>query len=186
MITLSKLCSVAPAGVAPPGGRRAAYNQTVIAPLTPTLTYRTIDPRRDADFAVQAYLDACRASYADDGSFPGRVRHLAWLRARIEEFPDGHVIAFSDGRPVGQLELQIPYGLTEGYVNLYYVVPDLRGRGYGKRMHEYAERYFRSWEADRVELHVAARNERAAGFYRSLGYKALHREGRLWRMGKTL
>jgi len=150
------------------------------------LAYRTIDPVADADFAVEAYLDACRASYGTDASFTGRARHLAWLRSRVEEFPDGHVLALVDGRPVGQMELQVPYGMPTGYVNLYYVIPDLRGVGFAQRMHEYAVRYFRSWEAASVELHVAARNERAMRFYRSLGYRAVRREGRLWRMEKSL
>ena len=60
------------------------------------------------------------------------------------------------------------------------------GVGFAQRMHEYAVRYFRSWEAASVELHVAARNERAMRFYRSLGYRAVRREGRLWRMEKSL
>jgi ribosomal protein S18 acetylase RimI-like enzyme len=53
-------------------------------------------------------------------------------------------------------------------------------------MHEHADRYFRSWEAKVIELHVSGRNERAMGFYRSLGYRAVRREGRLWRMAKPL
>jgi ribosomal protein S18 acetylase RimI-like enzyme len=152
----------------------------------PALAYRTIDPVADADFAVAAYVDACRASYGDDAAFPGRAKHLAWLQSRVEEFPDGHVLALLDGRPVGQMELQVPYGLTRGYVNLYYVLPNRRGRGVGTRMHEYAERYFRSWEATQVELHVSATNEQAMRFYRSLGYRAARREGRLWRMTRAL
>ena len=152
----------------------------------PALSYRTIDPVADADFAVLAYLDACRASYGNDESFPGRAKHLAWLRSRVEEFPDGHLLALLDGRPVGQMELQVPYGLPEGYVNLFYVAPELRGLGFARRMHEHAERYFRSWEASVIELHVSGRNERAMGFYRSLGYRAVRREGRLWRMAKPL
>jgi ribosomal protein S18 acetylase RimI-like enzyme len=151
-----------------------------------SLAYRTIDPVADADLAVAAYLEACRISYGDDAAFVSRQKHLAWLAARVEEFPDGHVIATLDGRYVGQLELQVPYGLTTGYVNLFYVSEDFRGRGYGRKMHEYAERYFRGWEADRIELHVAPVNERAVGFYRALGYKAARREGRLWRMVKAL
>ena len=154
----------------------------------PALTYRTIDPDSadDADFAVEAYLDACRASYGDASGFPGRRRHLAWLRSRVEEFPDGHVLALEQGQCVGQLELQVPYGLTTGYVNLYYVAPAFRAQGYGRRLHEYAERYFRSWEARRIELHVAPLNETALGFYRHLGYERLRVEGRLWRMRKQL
>jgi ribosomal protein S18 acetylase RimI-like enzyme len=152
----------------------------------PGFSYRTIDPVADADLAVAAYLDACRASYGEGSASVNRGKHLEWLRARVEEFPDGHVIARLDGRYVGQLELQVPYGLSTGYVNLFYVSADFRGRGYGRRMHEYAERYFRSWEADRIELHVSQTNERALGFYRALGYRAARREGPLWRMVKEL
>ena len=154
----------------------------------PPLTYRTINPDSadDADRAVEAYIDACRASYGDVAGFPGRRRHLAWLRSRVEEFPDGHVLAFERDDCVGQLELQVPYGLTTGYVNLYYVAPPYRGRGYGRRLHDYAERYFRSWEASRIELHVAPLNDRALGFYRHVGYERVRVEGRLWRMRKEL
>jgi ribosomal protein S18 acetylase RimI-like enzyme len=165
-------------------GARANLQSDVIA--APTLSYRTIDPDADADFAIRAYLDACRASYGNEESFLGRPRHLEWLRSRVEEFPDGHLLALLDGRPVGQMELQVPYGLPEGYVNLYYVIPELRGCGFGRRMHDHAVLYFRSWDATRVELHVSDSNERAMGFYRSLGYRAVRREGRLWRMARPL
>jgi ribosomal protein S18 acetylase RimI-like enzyme len=152
----------------------------------PSLTFRTIDPdsRADADLSVEAYLGACRASYGDESAYLGRGRHLAWLRSRVEEFPDGHVLAFDGADYVGQLELQVPYGLSTGYVNLYYVAEAFRGQGYGRRLHEYAERYFRSWEADRVELHVSPLNQPAVGFYRRLGYKLVRVEGRLWRMAR--
>ena len=151
-----------------------------------TLTYRTIDLPEDADFAIRAYREACRASYGTDASFLGHPRHLAWLRSRIEEFPDGHVIARLDGRPVGQMELQVPYGAETGYVNLFYVVREMRGLGFGRRMHERAVEYFRSWEANAIELHVSRQNEAAMAFYRALGYRAVRREGRAWRMARTL
>jgi len=154
----------------------------------PALTFRTIDPDSgsDADLAVAAYLDACRASYGDESAFLGRRRHLTWLRSRVEEFPDGHVLAFDGHRCVGQLELQVPYGMTTGYVNLYYVTEAARGQGYGRRLHDYAARYFRSWEAERIELHVSPLNQGALGFYRHMGYRLVRVEGRLWRMRRDL
>jgi GNAT superfamily N-acetyltransferase len=164
----------------------------VILPLrviaAPALTYRTIDPDSpaDADLAVEAYLEACRASYGEDSAFPGRRKHLDWLRSRVEEFPDGHVLAFDGPTYVGQLELQVPYGLTTGYVNLYYVAEASRGKGYGRRLHEYADRYFRSWEATRIELHVSPLNDKALGFYRHIGYRLAKVEGRLWRMTRPV
>src|SRR5205814_7610257 len=115
----------------------------------------TIDPERDRAIVVANYRDAHRASYGPETRC--RVdRYVPWLLSRVEEFPDGHVLAFLGKSCVGQLELQVPYGMVTGYVNLYCVTPSFRGQGFGRLLHDYAEKYFRSWEAQRVELHVAA------------------------------
>ena len=157
--------------------------------VTPTLTFRRIDPDADAMRAYAAYVDACRASFGSDATASHFEAHARWLRSRVEEFPDGHVLAWLGNRCVGQLELQVPYGRTTGYVNLFWVDPALRGLGWGRKLHDYAERYFRSWEATRVELDVSPDNRRAVGFYRHLGYRFVHIAGetaRLWRMAKQL
>ena len=158
--------------------------------LSPTLTFRRIDPVADAALAARHHYEACVASFGDDSRYEGREKYLTWLRRQVEQFPDGCVLAFERGRCVGQMELQVPYGLTVGYVNLFYVAGDYRGRGYGTLMHAYAERYFRSWEAGRVELHVSPSNGRAVGFYRKLGYRFIAADEdpmtRLWKMQKKL
>ena len=177
-------------GMGPARGVSRAGGRILPLPViaAPALTFRTIDPdsKTDADLAVAAYLDACRASYGDDAAFPGRRRHLDWLRSRVEEFPDGHVLAWLGEACVGQLELQVPYGLTRGYVNLFCVVPPFRGKGYGRLLHEFAERYFRSWQAETIELHVSKSNQGAIGFYRHLGYKLVEDDRKLWKMTRTL
>ena len=157
--------------------------------VTPALTFRPIDPDADAKFVFAAYLDACRASFGSDATAGTFESHTRWLRSRVEEFPDGHVLALLGGRPVGQLEVQVPYGKTAGYVNLFWVAPHLRGLGWGRKLHDYVERYCRSWEADRVELDVSPDNAQAVGFYRHVGYKFVHIAGeqaRLWCMAKQL
>jgi ribosomal protein S18 acetylase RimI-like enzyme len=160
--------------------------------LLPTLTFRRIDPVRDAKLAVAHHLDACVASFGTDARYQGDASYLRWLRARVEEYPDGHVLVYRrcDGACVGQLELQVPYGFTAGYVNLFYVTESLRRQGYGAALHEYAERYFRSWEASRIDLHVSPANEAAVGFYRRMGYKLARvdprRPGSMWLMSKAL
>jgi ribosomal protein S18 acetylase RimI-like enzyme len=62
-------------------------------------------------------------------------------------------------------------------------------------LHRYAERYFRSWEAESAELHVSPQNIRAIRFYRRLGYafdksadggSYMTREARLWKMTKPI
>jgi len=159
----------------------------------PPLTFRTIHPARDADLCAANHYDACLASFGRDGHYEGREAYLAWLEKSVEVYPEGFVLAFKKERFIGQLELQVPYGLTTGYVNLFYVSPDVRGRGYGKLLHDYAELYFRAWEAQTIELHVSPQNIRAIRFYRRLGYtftKPAGRESgkraRLWQMVRPL
>ena len=158
--------------------------------LLPTLTYRRIEPARDAALAARHHYDACVSSFGDDSRYEGPRKYVEWLRRQVEQYPDGCVLAFEKGRCVGQMELQVPYGLTVGYVNLYYVTPEFRGKGYGTAMHAYAERYFRSWEATRIELHVSPTNEQAVQFYRRLGYRFIAADEdpmtRLWKMAKVL
>ncbi len=151
-----------------------------------TLVFRPIDPDRDADLAFAAYHDAHVASYGADAISPYRDWYVRWLRARIEEFPDGHLLALVGDKVVGQLELEVPYGLETGYVNLFYVVGEARRAGIGRRLHQRAEQYFRSWEARRVELHVSPQNRAAIAFYRSVGYHFVRREGDLFLMARFL
>ena len=150
------------------------------------LTYRRIDPVADEDFAYESYLAACAASYGDDSHAISKHKYRAWLRSRIDEFPDGHVFALVGDTRVGQLELQAPYGSATGYINLYAVAAPFRGMGFGKLMHGYVERYFRAWEVNEVELHVTPTNELALKLYRSLGYRFVKQEGRQWKMRLTL
>ena len=163
-----------------------------MSPLLPTLTFRRIDPVRDARLAVAHHVDACVASFGTDASYQGDAAYLRWLRTRVEEYPDGHVLACrnDDGACVGQLELQVPYGLPAGYINLFYVTEPFRGQGYGRALHDYTERYFRSWEASRIDLHVSPANQEAVGFYRRMGYKLARveprRPGSMWLMSKEI
>jgi ribosomal protein S18 acetylase RimI-like enzyme len=158
--------------------------------LSPTLTYRRIDPAADAALAARHHFEACVASFGDESRYEGREKYLAWLKRQVEQYPDGCVLAFEKDRCVGQMEMQVPYGLAVGYVNLFYVTPEFRGRGYGTLLHQYADRYFRSWEARRIELHVSPTNERAVGFYRKMGYRFIAADEapmtRLWKMAKVL
>ena len=156
--------------------------------VAPVLVYRRIDPNSDARRVLGHHRDACIASFGSDSRFAPRTC-LAWLREKAEEFPDGCVLAFLEGQCVGHLEMQVPYGLTTGYVNMFYVTPPFRRMGFGTLMHAYAERYFRSWEALRIELHVVPGNRAAVNLYKKLGYRVLRTEDEgasLWLMGKEL
>jgi ribosomal protein S18 acetylase RimI-like enzyme len=157
--------------------------------LTDTLTYRTIRLPQDSARAITYHRDACRATFGD-AEFERHLerpgRYLKNLAARLEEFPEGHLLAFAGDRCVGQLELQVPYGMSVGYVNLFYVAPAVRRRGYGRLLQARAEQYFRSWEASEIELHVSPLNVGAVRFYEAVGYRVCAEEGDMLLMGKRV
>ena len=155
--------------------------------IAPPITFRPIDPDHDAAIVSDNYRDTCLASCATTDAV---ATYLPWLARRVEEFPDGHLLAFLENDCVGQLELQVPYGKSDGYVNLFCVTRAFRGKGFGRLLHDRAEQYFRSWEATTIELDVHPANHRALRFYLGAGYTVRRRErtpsGTMWRMSKTL
>jgi ribosomal protein S18 acetylase RimI-like enzyme len=149
------------------------------------LQYRRIDPTINGDLAYSNYRETCIASFGHARRCLDAESYLRWLQQRVDEYPDGHMLAVLKGQIVGQIELQVPYGLDRGYVNLFYIANPWRRLGLGRRMHDFAISYFRSWEARRVELHVSPTNAAAVAFYRSLGYRLVmveHEGSRMWRM----
>lgn len=162
--------------------------------LTSSITLRTIDLPADADICADHHREACDASFGPGCRYEGRDAYLRWLAPRVEEYPEGFVLAFDGDTCVGQLELEVPYGLPRGYINLFYVVSERRGQGIGRLLHQYAERYFRSWDARQIDLHVSPTNIQAIRFYRRLGYEFtpqgngeyITKAARLWQMSKVI
>ena len=144
---------------------------TSVSRIDQELRYRRIDPSADGDLAYAHYRETCIASFGVARRCISQSDYVNWLSERVEEYPDGHVLALLQGKVVGQLELQVPYGLDCGYVNLFWVAQSWRRLGMGRRMHDFALSYFRCWEARRIELHVSPTNHAAIAFYRSLGYR---------------
>ena len=95
--------------------------------------------------------------------------YVEWLEQRIKELPQGCVHAWLNNSIVGQIESRIRDDQS-GYVNLFYLVPDVRGRGLGRELHDYAIEMFDTLNVDMVRLTVSVENERAMGFYRRLGW----------------
>jgi ribosomal protein S18 acetylase RimI-like enzyme len=155
---------------------------------TQSISYRTIDLRIDSRLAVDHQLDACICSFGDDLKFQGGTRYLRWLESKIQEFPEGFLMAFAGERCFGQLELEVPYGSSVGYANLFYVTPEFRGLGFGQMLHERARAYFASWEATEINLHCSPTNHRALRFYQRLGYRRIQdrADSGLWELSKSI
>ena len=101
-------------------------------------------------------------------------RHLQWLRDKLSENPLSCVHVWRDSRIIGQLEMgRWKEDRTVGYVNLYYLIPEFRGKGKATTLDQYVTLFFTGLGIARARLSVAPGNERAVRFYSSHGWKDL-------------
>ena len=113
---------------------------------TPTqhndLTFRPIDLKANAEVCIQFRRDSFICSFGKDRFFdeagPQGIDYLERLKNRSAKFPDGYVHVWRHNRIIGQMEMQILEEPRVGYVNLFYLIPEMRGSGAGTFLHAYA------------------------------------------------
>jgi ribosomal protein S18 acetylase RimI-like enzyme len=145
-----------------------------------------IDLDRDLETCVRFRRDAFVATFGsaegmDEELGADNAKYLAHLRERAAELPSGNAHLWMGERIVGQAEMRLVEDDAKlGYVNLFYVVPELRGQGLGRLLHRHAVSVFSGLGKRAIRLSVAARNAQALAFYRKLGWhpvgKRAHRE----------
>ena len=93
-----------------------------------------------------------------------------------KEFPDGVLHIWEEEEIIGQLEFA--YAKKNGHINLYYLHPRYRRRGYGKVAHEHVICTLQSYGCETAMLRVSPENTQAISFYKKLGWKDLgHDQG---------
>jgi ribosomal protein S18 acetylase RimI-like enzyme len=136
------------------------------------IEFRTIDLPRHADTAVAFRRDSYLCSFGSDAAFGQPQEYLAWLGERIASHPGGHVHVWEGSRIIGQLEmLTHPTTPVSGYVNLFYLVAEARGRGFGDLLHRYAVEHMQARGARLVRLSVSPSNARAWAYYRKHAWR---------------
>ena len=140
------------------------------------LQFRPIDVALHGELSIAFRRDSYVCSFGSDALFieeNGADGHgyLEWLRARVLSFPDGHVHAWRGEDIVGQIEMVI--GPTSGYINLFYLRPDARGRGLGEALHAYAVALLQRQGVSVAGLSVSPTNERALRYYERHGWRDL-------------
>ncbi len=138
--------------------------------------------KSDIELIRQLADVAFRDTYKDILSADQMEYMMEWMYSSESmegQMDEGHVyFIVSDGnRNVGYLSLE-PHGSTEG-VNVYhlqklYLLPEEQGKGYGRRMFQFAVDYVRGQGnlPSRIELNVN-RNNTALTFYEHLGMRRL-------------
>ena len=144
---------------------------------TKRLVFKPIDLHAHAPVCVAFRRDSYICSFGEDGFFqedgPNGMHYLEWLRLRINKFPDGCVHAWQGDKIVGQMEMQILEEPRRGYVNLFYLVEEMRGAGVSGELQEYAMDFMRRHGVPIAQLSVSPTNRRALAFYRKHGWRDL-------------
>jgi ribosomal protein S18 acetylase RimI-like enzyme len=140
------------------------------------LRIATIDLERDARTCVAFHRDMYVTSFGTEAGLDAEMgeqaaTYLAQLRERILRVPEGNTHLWEGARIVGQTEVRL---LDEerdvGYVSLFYVVPERRGRGLARVLHEHVAAVFRGRGMRTLRLSVCPVNPHAIACYRKLGW----------------
>ncbi|MFP5115989.1 GNAT family N-acetyltransferase [Bacillaceae bacterium C204] len=142
------------------------------------MNFRTIDIEKDKDVIIKFRKDSYVVSFGSDEGFGDEIAYINRIKERVDKFPDGQVIIEKDNLPIGQLELQIREfaGKEIGYVNLFYLIQDYRGKGLGKDLIRYAEAFFRKSNVNEYHLRVSPDNQRAIRLYTKSGMEKVGEE----------
>jgi len=132
----------------------------------------SLAPLRSVDLALLEPM--VRACYVEDGHHFDAERQPAALAALIDGAPLGRGwLVMLAGRPVGYVVLTLGFSIEaggcEGCVDELFVVPEVRGRGVGRRVLELLEDEARRLGVRRLFLEVEHAN-RACALYRRAGF----------------
>lgn len=160
--------------------------------MAPAFTFRKMDVEKDRETLLKIRKDSFLVSLGTTEGFGDPNYYLAWIALQTIFYPDGFLLMEDNGKVVGQLEVEvIPFqGRRVGYVDLFYLVPEYRGKGYGAIQVKQAENYLRQLGMTEYHLRVSATNKRAIRFYEKHGFYKLMEENvggyPMWRMVKNL
>ncbi|KGX85833.1 GNAT family N-acetyltransferase [Pontibacillus marinus] len=150
------------------------------------LDFHTIDTSVHRETILAFRKGSFIASFGHDRDFGDEENYVQWVSGKVRDFPTGFVMVYESGEAIGQLELQVKEFEAEkiGYINLYYLIPERRGRGYGKVLHDYAMEFFKKHHIGEYHLRVAPDNHQAISFYKRNGMEEMYPEvdGKVIRM----
>ena len=138
--------------------------------------FAPIDLARDIELCIRFREDSYICSFGDAAQFHGEdnsgVDHYRkFLSDRLANDPESCQHVWLGERIVGQLEFgKVRLDPSIGYVNLFYLIPELRGQGHGAALDERAQAFFLARNLRRARLSVSVQNASAWRFYRKHGW----------------
>lgn len=133
------------------------------------IEFRRIDFKKHKDLCVELREDSFRASFPESWREHWDVKgYNDWIEGYAQQNPDGVLHVWHRDKIIGQLEFS--YSADNGHVNLYYLVPSFRRKGYGAICHEHVANTMRRNGCKTATLRVSPENPRAIAFYKKLGW----------------
>lgn len=139
------------------------------------LRFKPIEIEQAKELCIRFRADSFVCSFGSDERFYeeecGAERYIHWLKQRIADIPGSCVHVFKDARIIGQVEMmRWKEDPNIGYVNLFYLIPDFRGQGFGAQLDEYAASFFQHLSCKSALLSVSPMNIGATNFYTKRGW----------------
>ena len=138
----------------------------------------TVEPsfRLAAESDSVTLLSLMRAYYAFDGHGFDEQKARAVLFTLLRDANLGRVWLILDGEsPVGYVVICFGYSLEwlgrDAFVDEFYLLPEYRGRGWGRKTMAFVEEAARSLNVRALHLEVVGQNVTALQVYRKLGFK---------------
>ncbi|MEC5424722.1 GNAT family N-acetyltransferase [Virgibacillus sp. C22-A2] len=141
------------------------------------MQFEGINFEKHQNEVVKFRKDSFRVSFGNTSNFE-KEEYLSWLKEKTNDFPEGFILVKEGGEYIGQLELSIREyeGRNIGYVHLYYLIPEIRGKGKGAKLHNYARDFFKKNKVGEYHLRVSPNNTSAISFYQKNGMEEIGSE----------
>lgn len=154
-----------------------------------TMDYRPINIKdhQDRDIIIKFRRDTHEVGLEMSINFDSSA-YIHRMEERIRKFPEGQLIIEDSGKPIGQVgfDIQGYNGDEIGYVNIFYLIPEYRGKGIGKEIIQYIEDFFIKSNVSEYHLRVSSKNEKAINLYTKIGMFKINEEDGGLRMKKIL
>lgn len=129
--------------------------------------------------AAEALIALFRACHDEDGQvlsvrFEAAVREIAQAQAQAEPLARAWFIRHG-GKSVGYVVVtvgySVEYGGRDGFIDDVYLIPEARGRGWGRQVIDFAVAEAARLGIRTLHLEVELNNDRAHALYQSAGFE---------------
>ncbi len=137
------------------------------------MKFEPVDLIKNLELCIHFRRDAHILSY--DSSTDFNIEEcIAWFHSLKENNPAGFEHVILNNEIIGQLEFKSGIkeadGSVSGYINLLYLLPEYRRKGYGLKLQEYVLSKFIADKCSVAYLRYLPKNQAAGSFYVKHGW----------------